>query len=428
MSTPSELHDISTLVIEPPTNLAVGTRTISSIVYAWNASTTSGATYEYRFKLSSAQAYPSTWIEIDDPTITLTGLIHNTSYDFQVRSVVGTQRSSIVSRANTSTLTLNPPTGLMSSAQRGTEIDYEWTASTTPGVTGYEYRHKLSSVGAFSGSWITVTGTTLTVTGLTESTAYDIQVRSVVGTQRSAPVQLLNTNSGTSSIPPMNFRLEYRSFTQVRLLVDSNDLVLGGFQYRFRNIRFNTAPPAFGGWTNFSGGVSSVMTDVSVSDDNSYEFEVRSVMDSGRTKFSDPAEPVYYYSGQAFRNIRSSNGLGRLAFQVIDLEIDTDNWNISFTKDLLLTSIIFQGSFRDVTSVNYSFRWFVSGTTEHSEDRSSQNNQTPTDPDDLTVSIPARFRTSGTSLVLRLDTSYSGNTAFGREFSSDNISMALTIP
>ena len=115
------------------------------------------------------------------PTLyTVTGLTAGTSYTFRIRLVAG--RGNADSETVSTTTqggSLNPAGGLTASNPTATTIDLAWALPTQPAgvtVTGLEVQQQSA------GSWTTVvslgaTGTSHTVTGLTEGTTYTFRVR-----------------------------------------------------------------------------------------------------------------------------------------------------------------------------------------------------------------------------------------------------------
>ena len=83
-----------------------------------------------------------------------------------------------------------------------TSLDVNWTApglNGGPALTGYEVRYRIS------GSWIdwthSGTGTSATITGLTASTTYDVQVRALNG---ETPSDWSSTGTGSTGTPANN--------------------------------------------------------------------------------------------------------------------------------------------------------------------------------------------------------------------------------
>ena len=112
-----------------------------------------------------------------------TGLSTGRTYYYQGRAVdsagVMSAWSAQVSAEVLSTPNISAPTSF--SAARGDEqVTLTWTAATAPAgqtIASYEYQHVASS-GTFADSWTNVGNvTTATVTGLTNGTAYNFEVR-----------------------------------------------------------------------------------------------------------------------------------------------------------------------------------------------------------------------------------------------------------
>jgi hypothetical protein len=158
-----------------PTGLTASVITTESAI-AWTA--VSGAvSYDVDYKVSSS----ATWINAATGTtatsVTLTGLITGTTYDYRVRTncASGSSAYSAAQFTTTGTVTCTAPTGLTSSAVTSTGATVSWTAVS--GALSYDVDYKLNS----SSTWTNVaTGTTSTsvpLSGLTAATLYDWRVR-----------------------------------------------------------------------------------------------------------------------------------------------------------------------------------------------------------------------------------------------------------
>ena len=67
----------------------------------------------------------------------------------------------------------------VATAGSDTSLDVSWTAPTNTGppITGYDLRYRAGTTGAFTDGPQDVTGTSTAITGLTEGTSYEVQVR-----------------------------------------------------------------------------------------------------------------------------------------------------------------------------------------------------------------------------------------------------------
>ena len=151
-------------------------------------------------------AWLGSWTQVDGGALTATSYVHGglttgRTYYFQGRAVnsagVMSAWSALVSTTVLSTPNITAPTSF--SAARGDEqVTLTWTAATAPAgqtIASYEYQH-VASGGTFADSWTNVGNvTTATVTGLTNGTTYDFEVRAVSNTDATG-------NAGSASATP----------------------------------------------------------------------------------------------------------------------------------------------------------------------------------------------------------------------------------
>ncbi len=184
----------STLALNPigaPTSLTASNIGSTGLKVSWTAPTTNLTItgYDVRYRVASATTFSDAGHTGTTTSFTFTGLTANTAYVIQVRTVAGTDTSVWSAALNTSTLPLNPvdaPTSLTASNTTSTGFQVSWTAPTSNlTITGYDVRYKVAATTTFSDAGHTGTTTSFTFTGLTASTAYEIQVRTLAGTETS---------------------------------------------------------------------------------------------------------------------------------------------------------------------------------------------------------------------------------------------------
>lgn len=170
----AELTQPTAAALVAPANLAAGTPTTTTMPLSWNAAV-NAATYTVAWSPAGA----GTWTEIPaiaTTSTTVTGLTAGTNYDFRIKSVATGFADSGWSSVLTESTALLAPTGVTAGTVTSTSIAVQWNA-----VTGADsYRVRWSPAGA--GTWTqrpTTTALTDTVTGLTPSTSYDLQVKAI---------------------------------------------------------------------------------------------------------------------------------------------------------------------------------------------------------------------------------------------------------
>ena len=168
---------------DAPTALSANNITETSAEITWNGTAT---TYEFKLNGGEAETLTTT-------TKSLTGLTANTAYTVEVRAICEDQTSDWVT-TNFTTLeevvTPQPcdaPTNLSASNITETSAEITWNGTATT------YEFKLNG-----GEAETLTTTTKTLTGLTENTAYTVEVRSICEDQTS---DWVTTNFTTIAAP-----------------------------------------------------------------------------------------------------------------------------------------------------------------------------------------------------------------------------------
>ena len=161
-------------------------KTTVSITVAWNP-VPGAAGYELRYSVAGAANWTTVTIDNDGEvyTHTITGLLPGTAYDFQIRVSDVDNTDTPWSMILRETTLHAAPTGFRATSNTPYSVTLEWTPLL--GVTGYEIQYKESN----SSTWRTwgiplaATTSTTTIAGLTASTGYEFQIRTVVGTYRS---------------------------------------------------------------------------------------------------------------------------------------------------------------------------------------------------------------------------------------------------
>ena len=153
--------------------------------FVWNESNPNGGpnlAYEFSYKRSEDEA----WITLPVvyvTTITVTGIVNGTSYDFRVRARTGANSTEYIYSNYTPIVKMTPmgnpsvPTGLKATPG-DRRVELVWNESDPNGGAGlvYEVSYKRNS----EAEWITlslIATTSRTVTGLANGTLYDFRVR-----------------------------------------------------------------------------------------------------------------------------------------------------------------------------------------------------------------------------------------------------------
>ncbi|HWZ95946.1 MAG TPA: polysaccharide lyase family 7 protein [Opitutaceae bacterium] len=188
---------------EPPTNLTATGKTDTTVALSWTAPLSSGVT---GYNIYNGGALAGTTAST---SFTVTSLTASTAYTFTATAIYGTVESA---HSNSVTVTTNPatvplpPTNLTVSNLTGTTATVSWTASTSPGVTGYT----VSGFGAPPAvvlDPIMVTGTSFPFNELTPGAHYTVNVVAIMASGSfSAPASISFTTplSPPVVLPPTN--------------------------------------------------------------------------------------------------------------------------------------------------------------------------------------------------------------------------------
>ena len=148
--------------------------------------------FEYRHKKSADSAWSGWVANGTDRTFEITTLERNTAYDFEVRMVnfIGVSDAAEISNE---TVTFNAPDAIENFVVVGSrtgeagsyayQLALSWDAVVQDDektVDSIRYRHKLDTAANY-GAWVTVasTATSATITGLTHTVEYDVQIEAV---------------------------------------------------------------------------------------------------------------------------------------------------------------------------------------------------------------------------------------------------------
>ena len=203
-ATPTASSTPGTQVPGAPTDLSARAGD-GQVSLSWAAPANDGGSEVTGYTVEYLQSSESDWsgastVSASGTSATVTGLTNGVSYDFRVSATnsVGTGEASAVVSATPvaappPATVPGAPTGLSATAGDA-QASLSWTAPTDDGgseVTGYTVEYKQSSVSDWSGvSTVTATGTTATVTGLTNGASYDFRVSATnsVGTGEASAV------------------------------------------------------------------------------------------------------------------------------------------------------------------------------------------------------------------------------------------------
>jgi hypothetical protein len=229
--------DITSTVPDPPTG-AAGTRGDTQVSLTWSAPAYTGgiALTDYVIQYSSNSG--STWTTFADGTststsATVTGLSNGTSYIFQVAAVnaTGTGAYSGPSSAVIPAGVPFAPTAL-SSSPGNSSLTISFTAGGNNGaaITNYQYALSTNS-GSSYGAWTAIspvdTSSPVTISGLTNGTAYYVKLRAINSVGDGAESSAVTSGTTPRGLPIVN-SLTVDRFNQNRATFNATASANGG--------------------------------------------------------------------------------------------------------------------------------------------------------------------------------------------------------
>ena len=247
---------------EAPSNLAVSGTSTSSAALTWQGVPEEDS-YEVRYRVTGTGPWTTT--QVEDPRTILTGLIGNTNYEWQVRTLCEQSASDWVAGSFFTTQESNcaNPFNLESTITTATTASFSWEAA--PGVFGFNFRYRIQG----SPIWTTVQTDSnfVSLGGLITGSEYEWQVQTNCGTGTSGWIAGLNFTAGATPCPdPIN--------PTVGNVTDASagaswDAVSGALGYELRYRVINTST-----WTVVS--VPSTTYDFAdLVEETTYEWQVR---------------------------------------------------------------------------------------------------------------------------------------------------------
>ncbi len=211
---PSSIAAFST-VTAPPTKpgaptLNNATAGNASVALSWSVPSSNGDSpitgYDVYVATSSGAESSSAPIPVTGTSTTVSGLTNGTPYYFEVEAVnaVGNSAASNERSAIPATITAPGAPTLNSATAGSATVALAWSAPTSNGgsaITGYDVYVGTTSGAELSSTPIAVTGTSTTVSGLTNGTPYYFEVEAVNTIGNSGPSNQLAATPIASAVP-----------------------------------------------------------------------------------------------------------------------------------------------------------------------------------------------------------------------------------
>ncbi len=253
-----------------PTGLAAAAATNTSATLTWRDASSDETSFVVQYRAAGAQGWTTfaTEAAAGATSLTVTGLVAGTSYEFRVfakHSANGLSSPSNVASVGTSAPPATP-TGLAVEASGSTSVSVSWTDASTD-ETGFEVEYRTGSGPWATGATVEAGVTAATVTGLSPATAYDFRVASVNANGRSPgfPTSITMPPAAASDLDGTA-----TDATSVTLTWTVNSVDETSFQVEYRPARTEE-------WTIFgtefpAGATTAVVTGLAAG--TSYDFRV----------------------------------------------------------------------------------------------------------------------------------------------------------
>ena len=251
---------------------------------------------KYQYRQGTGPLGSITWLDWTDIPASdedtteykVTGLTNGTPYYFQVRAVAGTVDGT-ATRASAITPVAKPaaPTGLRATGG-ATQVTLSWTNPSNATITGYEYRQRAlnpdSTLLGDWGNWMAIANsdddtTSHAVTGLTNYTRYDFQLRAVGLSGNGTASQSVGATPRPAGAPdaPRNFSSSSRDAEVELEWADPSNRAITKYQYRQGTS--SLLEVTWGAWTDIpaSDANTTEYTVTGLTNGTRYLFEVRAV-------------------------------------------------------------------------------------------------------------------------------------------------------
>ena len=317
-------------------NLRATAQTLTTITWEWDT-VDYAVSYEYRFKLTSALTWGMWTSTGTNTTVQLTGLTRNTSYDMEVRGVgnIGNGDPATVTH---STDNLMPPVNLRVIDRTQTRIGVTWEQNPYADYYDIDYKRTVDD------TWTDEQHTTVMsyfISGLADSTSYDIRMRSVINS--SPPVMsefVMITESTTSLAAPTNLRETQRRPTSIRWSWGTTETITK-YQIRYKL----TSSNSYIATRDVTASASASFTVAGLTPGESYTFEVRNVNGAVTSNWTTDSATT--------RNLADISSLGETARTDTSITWDWANINNADSYDYQYKTVA-SNSWSGITNVTAS--------------------------------------------------------------------------
>ena len=254
------------------------------IAVSWSAPTSNAGALTH-YDLRHRRAGTSSWTQIDGITSTsrtVTGLTNGQSREFQVRA------ANSIGDGAWSTTAMATPAGAPSAPSAPTlqtgngQLTASWTEPSANGasITHYDLQHRIS------GSWTqidTITSRSRIITGLTNGSSYQVRVRAV---NRAGNGSWSSTATATPGAVPNRPSAPSLTSSNNQIAVSWSAPGNNGAAITHYDLRYRTGS---GSWTRIDNISGTSRTVSSLTNGDSYEFQVRAANSRGDGPYSSSA-------------------------------------------------------------------------------------------------------------------------------------------
>ncbi len=189
----------------------------------------------------------------------VTGLTNGTAYDFRVRAMLFASPGLASGEASATPVAVPSRPEVPTLVANDQQLAVSWVEPADNGtsISDYDVQYKETSVILWTDASYTGTGTSTTITGLTNGTSYDVQVRAASSVGNSLWSDAASATPGVRPAQPSGFGIHGGGDGFVILGWENpGDSSITGYQYQ------KESTGEWGAWTNIPG--SSTMTEFTV--------------------------------------------------------------------------------------------------------------------------------------------------------------------
>ncbi|MGK2874190.1 MAG: fibronectin type III domain-containing protein, partial [Nocardioides sp.] len=295
----------------PSLSSTIGVVAADALNLSWDALTGAdagselGPTYVLRYRKTN-MVPEDPWVEdsVSGTSFTVTGLAPSTEYEFQL-SAVNSQGQSAwsASRKKVTPTVPTSPRSLVSKNVKAAQFDLQWSVPSSNGgveISGYEIRWKAAAESVWN--TMTADASPATVSGLSESTLYNVEVVAINGV---GPGPAAAINVATATLPGAPSHLKASPGDRSVSLSWKEPSNNGGFDVTGYDV---WARQVGGTWSMVANASTLTFKHTGLSNGKSYEYRVAAVTTAGSGRFSAPVTQVAGVPGKPKISVEARPG------------------------------------------------------------------------------------------------------------------------